>query len=104
MSWIGEPGYWPDIEADAWRFYRLWLDIEAELFPSGIAVGRLIQMVERLPLYDGVLTARAQAEINRHRRPGADHQNHPGVEVIGSTGAELLSHPATAGLIDYVKV
>ena len=82
----------------------MWLDFEGELFPSEICAGRLIQMVERLPLYGGVLTAVAQAEVNRHRPVGSNHQSQPGVEVIGSSGAELLTHPATAGLVEYTQV
>lgn len=82
----------------------MWLDIEAGLYPPGICSGRLIQMVERLPLYGGVLTARAQQEVSKTRQPGDILRNEPGVEVIGSSGAELLTHPATAGMVEYVKV
>lgn len=85
------------------RFYRLWLAVEDGQFPPDIGAGRLIQMVERLPLYGGVLTARAQAEVNKKHQPGDVRDSQPGIEVIGSSGAELLSHPATAGLIEYAK-
>jgi len=84
------------------RFHQMWLDIEDGLFPD-VYAGRLIQMMERLPLYGGALTARAQEEMNRHRPPG-QVEPQPGVEVVGSSGVELLTHPAMAGLIEYVKV
>lgn len=99
---MGAEQYRADIEADAWRFYRLWLDIEAGVFPD-LDSGRLFEMLERLPLYEGALTARANAENRRHGT-GDNGYGPVGVEEIGSSGAELISHPALAGLIEYKQV
>lgn len=70
-----------------------------------MASGRLIEMLERLPLYDGVLTARAQAEMdkNQPQDPGRPLSK-PGVEVVGSSQAELALNPAFHGLFEMVKV
>lgn len=80
------------------------MDIEGEEFPEHIYPGRLIQMMERLPLYGGALTAAAQAEMDKHRPVDQQLRAQPGVEVVGSSGAELLSHPAIAGLVEYTQV
>jgi hypothetical protein len=68
--------------------------------------GRLIQMLERLPLYDGVLTARAQAEMDKTapRQDPGQPQSRPGVTVVGSSQAEIATTPAFAGLFEMVKV
>jgi hypothetical protein len=104
---MGAEEYWPDIEADAWRFYRWWLEIEDEVFPD-VSSARLIEMLERLPLYDGALTARATVEANKtganvgaNQKPMYDDS---GNEQIGSSAAEFMNHPATAGLFEYSRV
>lgn len=79
------------------------MDLDREVFPE-IGSGRLIEMLERLPLYDGALTARANEE---NERSGSGLRTLPpegGREEIGSSGAELISHPAFAGLIEYKQV
>ncbi len=77
------------------------------MFPE-IDSGRLFEMLERLPLYDGALTARANEENRRHGT-GTNTGTHPSYydgtrEEIGSSGAELIGHPALAGLIEYKQV
>lgn len=93
--------YEADIESDLHRFHRLWVDFEAELFPP-ISVARLIQTIERLVAYQGVLTIRAQHEYET-QTPGHAHST-PDRQVIGSSAAELMANPATAGLFEIVKV
>lgn len=96
-----------DLEADCWRFYRLWVDLQADRYPEGVSSERLVEMLERLPLYEGSLTARAReyAQDAGMQRParGVDHSGRR-VEEIGSSKAELAAHPAMAGLIEHVTV
>lgn len=64
-------------------------------------------MLERLPLYDGALTALAAVEANRTgANVGANQRPlyQDGVEQVGSSPAELLTHPAFAGTIEYSRV
>lgn len=101
---MGDEQYRADIEADAWRFYRWWLDLDEDLLPE-LPAARLIEMLERLPLYEGCLNARAQAEMNSNNpNRGVVSPTGERREQLGSSGAELMSHPATADLIEYVRV
>lgn len=82
---------------------------------------RLVQMLERLPAYRGVLSARAASEqeqpgtvsgVTVGPRSGSDSvaispstgSHRDDVERIESTGRNLTGHPALAGLVDYVQV
>jgi hypothetical protein len=105
VSWLGAEEYWADIMSDALRFYGWWVDIENDTYPDGLTAPQLIQMLERLPLYDGALTVRAKIESSQHGGvTPAGQIDQFGREEVGSSGAELLSHPALAGLVDYKQV
>ena len=83
---------------------------------------RLLEMLERLPLMNGALTARATAEsqqgqgsvsgvtVGAASSTGFSKTGSPrgpasnGVEQVDSSGAMLTGHPALAGLVEYVKV
>lgn len=72
---------------------------------------RLLEMLERLPAYDGALSARSmqeaqseQGSVSGVRVGGGSSAPSTQIEEIGSSGAELTSHPALAGMVEYVKV
>lgn len=95
-----------DIEADWWRFYRIWIDLESGEF-GNLSAQRWIEMTERLVAYDGVLTARMNhlLEEQKKRNPSADTLAKGGTEVTvldGSTAS--LSDPALAGIVEVVQV
>jgi hypothetical protein len=115
---LADPRYRADIEADAWRFYRWWLDLDEDLWPD-LPSSRIVEMLERLPAMDGALTARAALEAQESGGTGsqtvsgvpvgrgASQSGGSGsseVEHVESTGRTLTGHPAFAGLVEYVKV
>lgn len=110
--------YWPDIEADAHRFYGWWVDMEALQFPD-IPTVRLIQMLERLPCYGGALTMAAKQEISEQEGaggggpypsapspvPGLPEPTGKGpVRRVDSNPAVLALDPAMAGLFEFSAV
>lgn len=112
--------YWPDIEADAYRFYGWWVDMEALKFPDEVPAVRLVQMLERLPFYGGALTMAAKQEIAEQQGATAGGtaaapapQPIPGlpepvgkgpVRHVDSNPAVLALDPAMAGLFEFSAV
>jgi hypothetical protein len=99
--------------------------LDEEVFPEDISAARLIEMLERLPLLDGILTKRAMLEaqeggqgqvsgVTVGSRPGpgsptpysptGSRTSEGDVEVVESSGRVLTTHPALAGLVDFAQV
>jgi hypothetical protein len=82
----------------------------------------LIEMLERLPMLNGVLTKRAMLEAQEQQPggavsgvtvgPTAGASGSPGysptgsrreVEYVESTGAMLTGHPSLAGIVEFAQ-
>ena len=99
--------------------------MDEESFPERVSAPRLIEMLERLPLLDGILTKRAMIAAQEQGSsavsgvtvgsspgggspmpysPGGSRTGQDDVEVVESTRAALTTHPALVGLVDFAQV